>query len=164
MHYWNTDNEGPTLLVLLTQLMDKKHECCCIPDGFSWRKLNLELCPVFNGFLHPPTPTHTHTHTHTLTCTQMYKPHVNAHIIQGEDPEETISKSGNHHPFIIVVGEDHLHPSQFLIIVENNKLLEVGSFTKAMVALVSAYYIFDIVYMQSRVQIPYSLLKSFCLS
>ena len=66
--------------------------------------------------------------------------------MQGEDPEETISNSGNHHPFIIVVGEDHLHPNQFLIIVENNKLLEVGSFTKAMVALVSAYYIFDIVY------------------
>ena len=52
----------------------------------------------------------------------------------------------NHHPFILVVGEDQLHPSQFIIVVENNALLEVGSFTKAITALFSAYYIFDIVY------------------
>ena len=56
--------------------------------------------------------------------------------------EDAVSNS----PYILAAGRDLLHLEQFFIICEEEKVVEVSSFRRALVAILANYYVFDISY------------------
>lgn len=63
-------------------------------------------------------------------------------------PGEEIKKTGIFSPYILFVGDDELHPVQYFIVSETEVISETTSFIKALVYLISWYYIMDIQYPQ----------------
>ena len=65
-----------------------------------------------------------------------------------EHPMNEIKKVGIFSPYILFVGDDELHPMQYFVVSETKVTSETTSFTKAVVNLMSWYYIMDIQYPQ----------------
>ena len=57
-----------------------------------------------------------------------------------------MDKTKSNSPFLLATGEDELHIKQYEIIVEKMVLLSVNRFSKALVCLIGAYYVFDMAY------------------
>lgn len=70
------------------------------------------------------------------------------HLQSDAQPTEEIKKAGIFSPYILFVGDDELHPIQYFIVSETEVISETTSFIKAIVNLMSWYYIMDILYPQ----------------
>ena len=64
----------------------------------------------------------------------------------GDDLNSLLENTKNNSPCIISTGEDILHISQYLIVVEKGVLCSITSFSKALLCLFMCYYIFDMAY------------------
>ena len=49
-------------------------------------------------------------------------------------------------PYILFIGDDEVHPTQYFIVCENEVLSETTNFIKALVSLFAWYYVMDIEY------------------
>lgn len=59
---------------------------------------------------------------------------------------EEIKRIGIFSPYILFIGNDEVHPTQYFIVCENEVLTETTNFIKAVVALFGWYYVMDIEY------------------
>lgn len=64
----------------------------------------------------------------------------------GDNPNTSIKNSKKNSPYVVAVGTDILHITQYLIVVEREVLYSVDDFRKATLCIFMCYYIFDMSY------------------
>ena len=85
---------------------------------------------------------HVHVHVHTHV-------HVSICMCATSYVCKEIKRIGIFSPYIMVTGNDIVHPTQYFIVCENQVLTENTTFAKALVALFAWYYVMDIEYPKS---------------
>ena len=134
--FFTLENKSPVLLQALTKILDKAHK-----DGYKYMIQYLQV-PYY------------------IVCILRI---LKTKTLQSDaQPMEEIRRIGIFSPYILFIGDDKVHPTQYFVVCENEVLSETTDFIKALVALFAWYYVMDIEY-PKLCRNTYNFIEAKCL-